>query len=67
MAARAEEYRWSSAPFHCGLAAGGLLSEEFPPAGVVEDWSAWLTHEDDAVQSGAPHPAENEGDGSRNS
>jgi putative transposase len=49
LAARAEEYRWSSAAAHCGLAATGLLSGEFPPPGVVEDWSAWLTHEDDAA------------------
>jgi putative transposase len=52
LAARAEEYRWSSATAHCGLAAKGLLSGEFPPPGVVEDWSAWLTHEDDAAAIG---------------
>jgi putative transposase len=106
LAARAEEYRWSSAAAHCGLAAKGLPSGEFPPPGVVEDWSAWLTREDDAAAIGrirqqtntgrpcgssafverleglagrslrparrgrkgrTPHPAENEGDGSRNS
>jgi putative transposase len=105
LAARAEEYRWSSAAAHCGLSGDVLLSKEFPPAGVVEDWSAWLTREDDAAAIGRirqqtntgrpcgssafverleglagrslrparrgrkgrpPHPAENEGDGSRN-
>ncbi len=47
LAARAEDYPWSSARAHCGLARDTLLSGEFPPPGVVEDWTAWLTHEDD--------------------
>ncbi len=49
LAARAEEYRWSSAAAHCGLSGDALLSKEFPPPGVVEDWTAWLTHADDAA------------------
>ncbi len=40
---RAEEYRWSSAPAHCGLRADSLLSRDFPPADVIEDWAEWLS------------------------
>ena len=39
---RAEQYRWSSAAAHCGLCRDELLSLDFPPPGVIEDWSAWL-------------------------
>ena len=49
LVARAEQYPWSSARAHCGLAKDTLLSGEFPPPGVVDDWAAWLTHEDDAA------------------
>jgi len=42
LVARAEAYAWSSAPAHCGFKTDGLLSDEFPPKGVIEDWSAWL-------------------------
>ena len=44
---RAEQYRWSSAAAHCGLCAEDLLSADFPPTGVVEDWSAWLAQPDE--------------------
>jgi putative transposase len=40
--ARAEEYLWSSAAAHCGLRDDILLSAEFPPEGVISDWSEWL-------------------------
>ena len=46
MVERAEEYRWSSAAAHCGLRSDWLLSKQFPPAGVVPDWSAWLLDEE---------------------
>ena len=38
--------------FRCGNLAEGVLSKEFPPPGVVEDWAAWLRTEndDDAVR-----------------
>ncbi len=44
---RAEQYRWSSAAAHCGMGADDLLSVDFPPSGVVEDWSAWLAQPDE--------------------
>jgi putative transposase len=44
---RAEEYVWSSAAGHCGLRADGVLSKEFPPAGVIPDWAAWLHEGED--------------------
>ncbi len=43
---RAEDYRWSSTAAHCGL-RDDLLSEGFPPDGVIPDWSRWLREEDD--------------------
>ncbi len=42
MVERAEEHPWSSAAAHCGLRDDPVLSVDFPPAGVVEDWQAWL-------------------------
>ena len=48
MAARAEQYAWSSARAHCGLRAEALLAADFPPAGVIADWRAWLRNEDEA-------------------
>ena len=44
---RAEQYRWSSAAAHCGLFTDELLSTDFPPPGIVEDWSAWLAQPDE--------------------
>jgi len=44
---QAEDYPWSSAAAHCGLREDDLLSEGFPPGGVIADWSAWLREEDD--------------------
>ena len=39
---RAEAYPWSSAAAHCGLRTDSVLSTEFPPAGVIDDWAHWL-------------------------
>ncbi len=39
---RAEEYPWSSAAAHCGLAPPELLAPDRPFPGPVESWSAWL-------------------------
>ena len=47
MAERAEGYPWSSAAAHCGGAQrDSLVEAEFPIAGVVQDWRAWLCDED---------------------
>jgi putative transposase len=46
---RSEDYRWSSAAAHCGLQRDPLLSGDFPPAGVVENWSEWLSDKEDAA------------------
>ncbi len=43
----AQDYRWSSAASHCGVRSDALLSAEFPPSGVIEDWPAWLTKPED--------------------
>lgn len=40
---RAQAYRWSSAAAHCGLRKDALLTDDFPPPHVIEDWSAWLS------------------------
>jgi putative transposase len=54
LAERAEDYPWSSAAAHCGKpppgAATGLLSEDFPPPGLVQDWSAWLAEPEDEAR-----------------
>ena len=39
---RAEEYPWSSAATHCGLAPRGPLASDRPFPGGVADWSSWL-------------------------
>lgn len=44
---RAEEYAWSSAAAHCGLRHDALLSDDFPPPGVVDDWKQWLADAED--------------------
>ncbi len=46
---RAEDYPWSSAAAHCGLRMDSLLSEGFPPEGIISDWSAWLREEDEQM------------------
>ena len=49
MVERAEAYPWSSAAAHCGMRDDSLLSPDFPPTGVIEDWAEWLfeAREDD--------------------
>lgn len=44
---RAEEYRWSSAAAHCGFRQDALLSNSFPPAGVIDNWKEWLSGRED--------------------
>jgi putative transposase len=46
MVIRAEDYLWSSAAAHCGLRGDTLLSDDFPPPGVIVDWAEWLKIED---------------------
>ncbi len=43
----AEQYRWLSAAVHCGRSANDLLSVDFPPPVVIENWSAWLAQPDE--------------------
>ena len=44
MIVRAEDYPWSSARAHCGLAEDDLLDPDWPPADAILDWSAWLAN-----------------------
>lgn len=50
---RAEDYRWSSAAFHCGFrhdslaAAINMVDRGFP---ATNEWSAWLAEADEAPQ-----------------
>jgi putative transposase len=40
---RAEHYRWSSAPFHCGVrSTDPLICADSPIAGAIPNWSEWL-------------------------
>jgi putative transposase len=41
MVERAEDYLWSSAAAHCGLRDDTLLDKDFPPPGIIENWSEW--------------------------
>lgn len=43
---RAEDYSWSSARAHCGVATDRTLAAGFPPPGVIDNWSTWLRQED---------------------
>jgi putative transposase len=43
---RAEDYLWSSAAAHCALRDDILLTDDFPPSGVIPNWSEWLKIED---------------------
>jgi putative transposase len=47
MIERAEDYRWSSARAHCGLASDALLFANLPLDLSIENWSRWLAGEDD--------------------
>ena len=44
LVARAQDYRWSSAPAHCGMRQDLLLSDglRFSVFASIGDWSAWL-------------------------
>ena len=64
---RAEAYKWSSAPAHCGLRRDPLLSEIPLAAPHIDNWSAWLAEslpEEEhrrirqAVKRGAPYASE---------
>lgn len=48
MVEKAQEYPWSSARAHCGLAGPGLLAPSRPFPGRVLDWRSWLEEEDAA-------------------
>ena len=64
---KAEDYPWSSARAHCGGQKDPLLSTDFPPVGVIPDWSEWLKTEEqqhsDAIRqrshTGRPCGSEN--------
>ena len=44
---RGEDYRWSSARWHCGLLEKDLLADPASPLkGALADWSAWLAEPD---------------------
>ncbi len=44
---RAEDYRWSSAAFNCGLRdSDPLVSPASPLRGSLRDWSSWLAEPD---------------------
>ncbi len=47
---KAQRYRWSSAPAHCGLRKDALLSRRLEKAAHVGDWSAWLREAEDPKQ-----------------
>ena len=49
MVARAEDYPWSSARAHCGLATDALLTTDWPDTSFSPDWSAWLSTTSDVA------------------
>jgi len=42
LAELSEDYPWSSARAHCGLAPAGVLAPARPFPGPISDWRAWL-------------------------
>jgi putative transposase len=52
MVARAEEYRWSSARAHCGLASDLLLDPAWLRIDNTPNWSGWLTDDQDVELQG---------------
>jgi putative transposase len=48
---RAEEYQWSSAQAHCGLASDALVAENDWPTHTVtkSNWARWLSDPDDPI------------------
>jgi putative transposase len=57
MVERAEDYLWSSAAAHCGLRDDILLAPDFPPPGVIGNWSEWLKvdHSDEEIHAIRSH------------
>jgi putative transposase len=56
---RAEDYRWSSAAYHCGLReTDPLVADDSPLRGAIGDWSGWLGARE-------PHPVKRTGTSSR--
>lgn len=53
LAARAEDFRWSSARAHCGLAPSAPLSPRRPFPGPILDWRSWLAGAPDRDGEGA--------------
>ena len=49
MVRQAENYKWSSAAYHCGVARSTFLAADFPPAGVVTNWEKGLKDEDEKL------------------
>jgi putative transposase len=49
LAERAQDYPWSSAAAHCGLARKPWLADASELAAQVGEWSAWLRTEEDDV------------------
>ena len=47
---RAQDYPWSSAAAHCGLAPPGPLSPGRPFPGPIQHWPSWLAQEDAAAE-----------------
>ena len=47
MVFRAEEYPWSSAQAHCGLAKDRLVRADIPFSEDITDWSRWLCAPED--------------------
>ncbi len=49
MVERAEDYRWSSAAFHCGRAADPVVMRNNQPQGMQpEQWRRWLAGENES-------------------
>jgi len=46
MVTQAENYRWSSAPAHCGLREDSIISLDLPLLSLIPDWRAWLAREE---------------------
>jgi putative transposase len=43
----AEHYAWSSAAAHCASSPTSILCSSFPPRGAVQNWSEWLTFDNE--------------------
>jgi len=50
---KAEEYKWSSARYHCGIGSSKIVSKKIKwvnKLDPIENWSKWLTEKEDAVK-----------------